>query len=76
MADLDQLATDVFNAVNASEAYEPVFDFIEVEGEMPYAVEEWKTIRKALEKMPQGVIVELCKMRGLSNVVLAVWKDR
>ena len=76
MADLDDLTTEVFNAIHASKAYEPVFDFIELEGEMPYATEEWKTIRQALEKMPQNVIVELCKMRGLSNVVLAVWKDR
>jgi hypothetical protein len=75
MADLDQLTTEVFNAVHASEAYEPVFDFIEVEGEMPYAVRDWKTIRQALEKMPQDVIVELCKMRGALNIARTLMRD-
>jgi hypothetical protein len=52
-------------------------DFYELKNlKIPAALDEWKTIRRALEAMPQEVIVEMCKMRGLSNIVLAVWKDR
>jgi hypothetical protein len=44
---------------------------------LPYATEEWKTIRQALEKMPQNVIVELCKMQhGERKENVFVWSSR
>jgi len=66
VADLDQLTTEVFNGHTASEAYEPVFDFIEWKG-TSICREEWKTIRQALEKMPPKRHCRTVKMRGLST---------
>jgi hypothetical protein len=76
MPDLDELTTEVFNAVGTArwpDAYEPVDCFADLEGDgLPEAMEEWKLIRLALEKMPHDVLIELCKQRGQLNIIRAL----
>lgn len=63
--DTAAMATAVYNAIYADPAIEPAACLADIEREgLPELVQQWETIRLALERMPDEVLTALVRLRG------------